>query len=43
MLAPEARGIFPGLSVEENLEVLLRSRDDRAQAYEIFPILGKRL
>jgi ABC-type branched-subunit amino acid transport system ATPase component/branched-subunit amino acid ABC-type transport system permease component len=43
MLAPEARGIFPGLSVEENLEVLLRSKDDRARAYEIFPILGKRL
>jgi ABC-type branched-subunit amino acid transport system ATPase component/branched-subunit amino acid ABC-type transport system permease component len=43
MLAPEARGIFPGLSVEENLEVLLRSKDDRAQAYEIFPILGQRL
>ena len=37
MLAPEARGIFPGLSVEENLEVLLRSKEDRAQAYEIFP------
>ena len=37
MLAPEARGIFPGLSVEENLEVLLRSKDDRAQAYEIVP------
>lgn len=43
MLAPEARGIFPGLSVEENLEVLLRSKEDRAQAYEIFPILGQRL
>jgi ABC-type branched-subunit amino acid transport system ATPase component len=43
MLAPEARGIFPGLSVEENLAVLLRSKDDRAQAYEIFPILGQRL
>jgi ABC-type branched-subunit amino acid transport system ATPase component/branched-subunit amino acid ABC-type transport system permease component len=42
MLAPEARGIFPGLSVEENLEVLLRSKDERAQAYEIFPILGAR-
>jgi ABC-type branched-subunit amino acid transport system ATPase component/branched-subunit amino acid ABC-type transport system permease component len=43
MLAPEARGIFPGLSVEENLEVLLRSKEARAQAYEIFPILGERL
>ncbi len=43
MLAPEARGIFPGLSVEENLEVLLRSKDERDQAYDIFPILGQRL
>jgi ABC-type branched-subunit amino acid transport system ATPase component len=43
MLAPEARGIFPGLSVEENLEVLLRSKEDRAKAYEIFPILGERV
>jgi len=24
LLVPEARGIFPGLSVEENLQVLLR-------------------
>ncbi|MDQ1431058.1 MAG: hypothetical protein QOF40_1660, partial [Actinomycetota bacterium] len=42
MLAPEARGIFPGLSVEENLEVLLRSSDARDRAYESFPILGQR-
>jgi ABC-type branched-subunit amino acid transport system ATPase component len=42
MLAPEARGIFPGLSVEENLEVLLRSSAARDQAYESFPILGQR-
>ena len=41
MLAPEARGIFPGLSVEENLEVLLRSTPSSGrQAYERFPILG---
>jgi ABC-type branched-subunit amino acid transport system ATPase component/branched-subunit amino acid ABC-type transport system permease component len=42
ILAPEARGIFPGLSVEENLEVLLRSSAAREQAYESFPILGVR-
>ncbi len=42
MLAPEARGIFPGLSVEENLQVLLRASADRDKAYEIFPILGER-
>ena len=42
MLAPEARGIFPGLTVEENLEVLLRSSASRDAAYESFPILGQR-
>ena len=42
MLAPEARGIFPGLTVEENLQVLLRASADRDKAYEIFPILGER-
>ena len=42
MLAPEARGIFPGLTVEENLQVLLRSSEARDQAYESFPILGVR-
>jgi ABC-type branched-subunit amino acid transport system ATPase component len=42
MLAPEARGIFPGLTVEENLEVLLRTPAQRQQAYERFPILGTR-
>jgi ABC-type branched-subunit amino acid transport system ATPase component len=42
LLIPEARGIFPGLSVEENLRVLLRSDADRQRAYERFPILGQR-
>ena len=40
LLVPEARGIFPGLSVEENLKVLLESDADREKAYERFPILG---
>ena len=42
LLVPEARGIFPGLSVEENLRVLLRSERERASAYERFPVLGER-
>jgi ABC-type branched-subunit amino acid transport system ATPase component/ABC-type branched-subunit amino acid transport system permease subunit len=42
ILVPEARGIFPGLSVEENLAVLLRSDDLRQKAYERFPILAER-
>jgi branched-subunit amino acid ABC-type transport system permease component/ABC-type branched-subunit amino acid transport system ATPase component len=42
LLVPEARGIFPGLSVEENLDVLLRSNDLKAKVYERFPILGQR-
>ncbi len=42
LLVPEARGLFPGLTVEENLTILLRSGDERRQAYERFPILGQR-
>jgi ABC-type branched-subunit amino acid transport system ATPase component/branched-subunit amino acid ABC-type transport system permease component len=42
LLAPEARGIFPGLSVDENLSVLLRSPRERDQAYERFPLLADR-
>jgi branched-subunit amino acid ABC-type transport system permease component/ABC-type branched-subunit amino acid transport system ATPase component len=42
LLVPEARGIFPGLTVEENLQVLLRDPDDRAKAYARFPILSER-
>ncbi|MEX2031742.1 MAG: ATP-binding cassette domain-containing protein, partial [Dehalococcoidia bacterium] len=41
LLVPEARGIFPGLSVEENLRVLL-SEGEIEQAYARFPILGER-
>ncbi len=39
---PEARGIFPGLTVEENLNVLLRDAALREKAYERFPILDQR-
>ncbi len=42
LLAPESRGVFPSLSVEENLTVLLPEADDRAQAYQRFPILKER-
>jgi branched-subunit amino acid ABC-type transport system permease component/ABC-type branched-subunit amino acid transport system ATPase component len=42
VLAPEARGIFPGLSVKENLQMWLPDAADRDRAYERFPILGER-
>lgn len=42
LLAPEARGIFPSLTVEENLEILLRSAGERQHAYERFPALETR-
>ena len=42
LLVPEARGIFPGLTVEENLTVLLRDPALRQQAFDRFPILDQR-
>jgi branched-subunit amino acid ABC-type transport system permease component/ABC-type branched-subunit amino acid transport system ATPase component len=42
LLVPEARGVFPGLSVEENLRILLRDPNMRESAYRRFPILGER-
>ncbi len=42
LLAPESSGIFPGLSVEDNLLLLLPEAADRNRAYERFPILGER-
>ncbi|MEX0665153.1 MAG: ATP-binding cassette domain-containing protein [Acidimicrobiia bacterium] len=42
LLVPEARGIFPGLTVEENITVLLRDPQLRDKAYERFPILSER-
>jgi ABC-type branched-subunit amino acid transport system ATPase component len=42
LLAPESRGIFPGLSVEENLTLRLPTSDERNKAYERFPVLGQR-
>jgi ABC-type branched-subunit amino acid transport system ATPase component len=42
LLVPEARGIFPGLTVEENLTVALGDEELRAKAYQRFPILSER-
>jgi ABC-type branched-subunit amino acid transport system ATPase component len=42
LTTPEGRGIFPGLSVEENLAVWLATPGERAQAYEHFPFLSAR-
>jgi ABC-type branched-subunit amino acid transport system ATPase component/branched-subunit amino acid ABC-type transport system permease component len=39
---PEGRGVFPGLSVEENLSVWLPTADLRSRAFEHFPVLGER-
>jgi len=44
---PEGRGIFPTLTVEENLGIFVRSADDpddaRARALAQFPVLAKRM
>ncbi len=42
VLAPEARGIFPGLSVDDNLAIRLRTPQARQAAKDRFPILGER-
>jgi ABC-type branched-subunit amino acid transport system ATPase component/branched-subunit amino acid ABC-type transport system permease component len=42
LLVPEARGIFPGLSVEENLVLQVRDAGLRERAYDRFPILYER-
>ena len=42
LLAPEARGVFPGLSVDDNLAIRLRTPAARRAAQERFPILGER-
>ena len=41
-LVPEARGIFPGLTVEENLTIALPEEQDRQLAYARFPVLAER-
>lgn len=42
LVAPETRGVFPGLSVDENLMLLLRREADRRRAYDRFPALAER-
>jgi ABC-type branched-subunit amino acid transport system ATPase component/branched-subunit amino acid ABC-type transport system permease component len=41
-LIPEGRGIFPALTVEENIRVWLDTDDDQARAFERFPALAER-
>ncbi|MFD8012145.1 ATP-binding cassette domain-containing protein [Streptomyces sp. NPDC059762] len=41
-LAPEGRGIFAGLSIEENLALQLADAEDRDAVYERFPALAAR-
>jgi ABC-type branched-subunit amino acid transport system ATPase component len=40
--APEARGVFPGLSVDDNLKLMLAAAEDRDAVYARFPTLGHR-
>ncbi|MET9573319.1 ATP-binding cassette domain-containing protein [Streptomyces virginiae] len=42
LLAPEGRGIFPSLTVEENLALHLPQADARAAVYDRFPRLAER-
>jgi ABC-type branched-subunit amino acid transport system ATPase component/branched-subunit amino acid ABC-type transport system permease component len=42
VLVPETRGIFPRLTVDENLKMTLKEPDDRRRVYEKFPQLGTR-
>ncbi|WP_189191108.1 ABC transporter permease subunit [Streptomyces albiflavescens] len=42
VLAPEGRGIFPALTIEENLALYLRDRAARDAVYERFPELAAR-
>ncbi|MFJ6485247.1 MULTISPECIES: ABC transporter permease subunit [unclassified Streptomyces] len=42
LLAPEGRGIFPALTIEENLALYLHDADARAAVYARFPRLAER-
>jgi ABC-type branched-subunit amino acid transport system ATPase component len=41
-LVPEGRGLFPGLSVDDNLKVLLAKSSQREQVYDRFRLLAER-
>jgi branched-chain amino acid transport system ATP-binding protein len=43
LLVPEWRGVFPGLTVRDNLEVFAGSRAGWEIAFEAFPVLAERL
>ena len=42
VLAPESRGVFPQLTVTENLATWLSARADRDAVFDRFPVLGER-
>lgn len=42
LLAPEGRGIFPALTIEENLALYLEDTAERHAVYDRFPRLGER-
>jgi ABC-type branched-subunit amino acid transport system ATPase component/ABC-type branched-subunit amino acid transport system permease subunit len=42
VLVPEARGVFPGLTVADNLRVMLRDEKNLDAAYDRFPRLAER-
>ncbi|MEV7829229.1 ATP-binding cassette domain-containing protein [Streptomyces subrutilus] len=42
LLAPEGRGVFPALTVEENLALVLREPGARTAVYDRFPRLAER-
>jgi ABC-type branched-subunit amino acid transport system ATPase component len=42
LVAPESRGVFPGLTVDENLTLRLRDATARDQVYARFPQLAQR-
>ncbi len=42
VLAPESRGVFPGMSVDDNLSLLLPDASEREEAYRRFPHLNQR-
>ena len=43
MLIPEGRGVFPSLSVRDNLEVFAGAGNDLTPAIDAFPVLGDRM
>ncbi|MEV4289517.1 ATP-binding cassette domain-containing protein [Nonomuraea bangladeshensis] len=42
VLVPESRGVFPSITVDENLSIWLPSKADRAKVYEQFESLARR-